>query len=384
MINTGTSAVVSTVRFDTDATGGHAVAVAPNGAVYVSDAADRTVRVLVQPSLIATSVTKIGSVGVTGVGSTVLSNDGTRALVITGPAPTSTTSTTRVAVIDTATGKQVGSTVSIAGKPVVPAFSADGTRAVITAAGTTATQLAVIDLATGKQTGTTLTLPGAVGVQLLSADGSRALTTTYGTGITQVAVLNTLTGAQTGATVSVTGNQLEAPVLNADRTRALITTSRPIWEAPDTTRIAVLDTTTGTQLGTTVEIAGNEVAPPALNADGSRAAISTQIGDFASGYTTQATILNVATGSQIGTTQGLEGQAVYGAPVFNAAGNRVAFLARTEDPTNTFTTGSRFSTPSPATRSAPVSSSTATALVTSVPTGRASWSPRRLPTPAPR
>ncbi|WP_409431795.1 hypothetical protein ACJEIK_23405 [Mycobacterium sp. SMC-16] len=338
VINTATSAVVSTVRFDTDATGAHAVAVAPSGAVYVTDATDRTVRVLVQPSLIATSVTKIGSVGVSGVGSTLLSNDGTRALVITGPSPISTTSTTRVAVIDTATGKQVGSTVSIAGKPVVPAFSADGTRVVITAAGTTATQLAVIDLATGKQTGTTLTLPGAVGVQLLSADGSRALTTTYGSGTTQVAVLDTLTGAQTGTTVSVTGNQLEAPVLNADRTRALITTSRPIWETPDTTRVAVLDTTTGTQLGTTVEIAGNEVAPPALNTDGSRAAISTQIGDFASGYTTQATVINVATGAQIGSTQGLEGQAVYGAPVFNATGDRVVFMARTEGPVGTFTT----------------------------------------------
>lgn len=339
VINTTTSAVVSTVRFDTDATGAHAVAVAPGGAVYVTDATDRTVRVLVQPSLIATSVTKIGSVGVSGVGSTLLSNDGTRALVITGPSPISTTSTTRVAVIDTATGKQVGSTVSIAGKPVVPAFSADGTRVVITAAGPTATQLAVIDLATGKQTGTTLTLPGAVGVQLLSADGSRALTTTYGSGTTQVAVLNTLTGAQTGTTVSVTGNQLEAPVLNADRTRALITTSRPIWETPDTTRVAVLDTTIGTQLGTTVEIAGNELAPPVLNADGSRAAITNQIGDFASGYTTQATVINVATGAQIGTTQALEGEGIsYGAPMFNAAGNRVVFMARTEGPVNTFTT----------------------------------------------
>ena len=339
VINTATAAIVSTVRFDTDATGGHAVAVAPGGAVYVTDATDRTVRVLVPPSLIAASVTKIGSVGVSGVGSTLLSNDGTRALVVTGPSPISTTSTTRVAVIDTATGKQVGSTVSIAGKPVVPAFSADGTRVVITAAGTTSTQLAVIDLATGKQAGTTLTLPGAVGVQLLSADGSRALTTTYSSGATQVAVLNTLTGAQTGTTVSVTGNRLESPVLNADRTRALITTSRPIWEAPDTTRVAVIDTTTGTQLGTTVEIAGNELAPPVLNADGSRAAITNQIGDFASGYTTQATLLNVATGAQVGTTQGLEGEGIsYGAPMFNAAGNRVVFMARTEDPVSTFTT----------------------------------------------
>lgn len=339
VINTATSAVVSTVRFDTDAAGGHAVAVAPGGAVYVTDATDRTVRVLVPPSLIATSVTKIGSVGVSGVGSTLLSTDGTRALVITGPSPISTTSTTRVAVIDTATGKQVGSTVSIAGKPVVPAFSADGTRAVITAAGTTTTQLAVIDLATGKQTGTTLTLPGAVGVQLLSADGSRALTTTYGSGTTQVAVINTLTGAQTGTTVSVTGNSLEAPVLTADRTRALITTSRPIWEAPDTTRVAVLDTTTGTQLGTTVEIAGNELAPPVLNADGSRAAITNQIGDFASGYTTRATVINVATGAQVGATADLDGTGIsYGAPVFNAAGNRVVFMARTEGPVNTFTT----------------------------------------------
>src|SRR5262249_51652413 len=139
--------------------------------------------------------------------------------------------TTRVAVIDTATGTQTGSTTTLAGYGG-PLVSADGTHALITtsdsATGTNVTRVAVIDTATGTQTGSTVTLPGSVSGEVqLSADASRALiTTTEGdatTGFTtQVAVINTLTGVQTGTTLTLDGSTSGTPVLSADGSRALI------------------------------------------------------------------------------------------------------------------------------------------------------------------
>ncbi len=74
VIDTTTYTVVSTVAIDSDTSGGHVVAVTPNGTVYVTDAVDRTVRVLAaQPrappplgdqasALLGSSVTVTGDV----------------------------------------------------------------------------------------------------------------------------------------------------------------------------------------------------------------------------------------------------------------------------------------------------------------------------------
>jgi len=89
-----------------------------------------------------------------------------------------------VAVIDVATGTQVGTT--MLGYPTgSPALNADGTRVVIVtgvfdmATQTTTTRVAVIDTATGTQTGSANLTGAPKGSAVLSVDGTRALVTTF-------------------------------------------------------------------------------------------------------------------------------------------------------------------------------------------------------------
>jgi hypothetical protein len=112
-------------------------------------------------------------------------------------------------------------------------FSANTGRAVVATissnfvtTGIATTQVAVINTNTGTQAGTTLTYTPDTGYALLSADGTRALINTG----SKLAVINTLTGTQAGATV--TGGWY--PLLTPDGTRALIIT------ASNPTRLTVL------------------------------------------------------------------------------------------------------------------------------------------------
>lgn len=456
VIDTVTHTVVSTAAIDSDKTGGHAITVSANGTVYVTDATDRTVRVLaiargntapvagpvtvgipdadtgvvdftftfsdadgdavangwsvpstgsigysggntytftptqaardaaanggpvsmtltvtgednrggsaavsiaipILPTVGPTRVTTLGTVTVPGSRwispELVFSSDGTRALVMNRPDPLEPTGTTRVAVINTTTGKQTGSTLTLTGRPssapFSPLFSADGTRAFVATytadAGGTTMRVVAINLATGTQAGT-LTLIGASGLQLLSADGTRALVSTVvsdpttGTG-TRVSVINTLTGAQTGSALVLPGGQSGSPVLSADGSRAVITTSSPVWEASGTTRVAVLDTTTGIQIGTTVGLTGNASGPPVLT-DGNRALITTIDGYGTTGSTTRVSAINLATGTQIGSTVTLPGDgSSYGHAIVSADGKRALMASRTYDSaTETYST----------------------------------------------
>ena len=69
VISTKDYTVVSTVAIDSDTSGGHVVAVTPSGTVYVTDAVDKSVRVLVLSATVtpATKLTLLGSsVTITG------------------------------------------------------------------------------------------------------------------------------------------------------------------------------------------------------------------------------------------------------------------------------------------------------------------------------
>ena len=428
VIDTATYRVVSTVAIDSDTTGGHVVAVSPNGTIYVTDAADKTVRVLtitrgntapiagtptvgtantdtgavsgalnftdadgdtlsysltqpstgtvsitsagvytftpaqaaraaaaaggptsttftvnatdgqataaksltvpIAPAVLAPGVTVIGNITLTGTltgypsGSPVVSADRTRALITTDVG----NSTTRVAVINPTTGTQIGSTLTLTGTTLTPydstyppVMSADGTRALITTTtnsttGTT-TRVAVINTTTGAQTGTTLTLTGEPSVNLaLSADGSRALITTRaydpaaGNYTTRVAVINTAAGTQTGTTVTLTGDP-STPLFSADGTRAVITTTPYIYDpATNATRVAVIDTITGAQTGTTFTLPGLLSGSPVLSANGTRALITTYVDDSATGTSTsRVAVINTTTGTQTGATITLTG-----------------------------------------------------------------------------
>jgi protein subunit release factor B len=120
-------------------------------------------------------------------------------------------------------------------------LSADGTRALIATqvydygarlTDPHSTRVAVIDTTTGRQIGTTLTLPGKLyGAQRLSADGTHILITTSpwntltNTGSTKMAVIDTTTGAPAGSTLTIKGETAVEPLFSADGTRALIATT---------------------------------------------------------------------------------------------------------------------------------------------------------------
>ena len=148
--------------------------------------------------------------------------DGTRALVTTVKSSYDRIEyTTLVTVFNTATGAQVDTTVAIPGSGA-PLVTGDGTRAVISTAvydrgalfwvDPQSTRVAVIDTTTGKQIGTTLTLSGGLyGAQLLSADSTRALITTSPwnpvtyTGTARMVVVDMTTGKQAGGTLTIGG-----------------------------------------------------------------------------------------------------------------------------------------------------------------------------------
>ena len=106
------------------------------------------------------------------------------------------------------------------------------------------TRLVLIDITTGTQTGTGLTLPGDLGLPIVSDDGNHttivtrvAATTAHGSS-TRVAVIDTTTGNQVGVTTRLTGTPAVLPQLSADGHHVMVTTFAGLT--------ANLDTTTGT------------------------------------------------------------------------------------------------------------------------------------------
>ena len=328
-----------------------------------------TVPILPTPG--PTRVTVVGAVGLPGSvlqpRRAMLSPDGTRAVVITDSAyGVLTGATAQVAVINTDTGKQIGTTVTLAGRSAYdePTFSADGTRVVITtnvtdtsgavtakvssinlntgavvagavalAAVSSATQGApstlslvtstdggvvratVIDTATGQQVGTTLALSGD-GSVLVSRDGSRAVLQAVqtdaqtGTQTTQFASLNTSTGTQIGTTMVRSGAwsiPTYMDLLTDDGSRAVIITGLNPTIYTTATQVAVIDTA-GTQIGSTLTVAGTEFGSIRAATDGSRALMVTNVYDGRlSINTTVLTVIDTTTGAQVGGTTMLTG-----------------------------------------------------------------------------
>jgi YVTN family beta-propeller protein len=344
VIDTATYKVVSTVAIDTDTTGGHVIAVNSNGTLYVTDAADKTVRVLKIAE--GTGVSAIGSVTITGdrPGSLLLSADSTRAVLITaypiGPvSPASYPdgiygSTTRVAVIDTASGSQVGTTFTITGPhPAGVQLSADGTRVLITSSAydATGTRVVVLNTATATQVGTTFTLTGGGSAQFIAND-SRALITTAAysqstsTTTTRVAVLNTTTGTQAGATLLLAGSGSAA--LSPDGTHALFLTNA---------EVAAINAVTGT--ATTATLTGSW-SLERWSANGSRAMISSRVTD-AAGTITRVAVIDATTGAQTGTTLTITG---YGSVQFDPAGTRALITTNVTSAGSTLTRIAVFNT----------------------------------------
>jgi YVTN family beta-propeller protein len=338
VIDTKTYTVLSTVAIDSDPSGGHVIVVKPDGTVFVSDAADGTVRVQSinggSSAPAAHTVTVIGDVTFTGDGDTIWNTDHSRAVTRTFRG-----TTTGVAVINTATGAQIGTPLTITGTGGLNyvQLSADGTRAFIIAgrdlaSGATTTQFTTIDTATGAPTGTAFTLSGTGGLIPLNADGSRALVYTRAAGEPyQVTEWDTTTGARIGTTVT-----LPAPTIAG--IQATTAGSRAVIVATDLfsiTQMAVIDTTTGNQTGDLLTFNGGSSV--LLSADGTRAMVTTGVRDATTGaYRTEVRIIDMASGAQVASTGTFTG--VPRSSLWSADGTRALITTTEEMAPDTFTT----------------------------------------------
>lgn len=349
VIDTEAFKVIRTVAIDSDATGGHVVTVSPSGTVYVSDAADNTVRVLTitpggTPPPDATNVAVIGTISLAGHqwGPPVLSADGSRAVITRSDGGAT-------AVIDLASGTQISNGQSgINSSAGTTESSVDGTRTLVyTIVGTSSTgfttQVTIVDVTTGVQIGTTFELAGdgsAYG-PMSNHDGSRALITTRdwnpNTNLITIrmAVMDTATGEQVGDTVIPIGEP--SPMLSADRTRALMFDSVSDPTSGSATHITVIDLDTGTHTATTltgawrVPFVGTDYRPQLPDANGSRVLIVSDVPDpnNMGRPTTLVAVIDTIVGAQIGTTLTLLG---------NEFGSRLVSLdhSRALMVTNTF------------------------------------------------
>ncbi|MBX7432640.1 hypothetical protein JDV09_11070 [Mycobacterium sp. Y57] len=272
---------------------------------------------------------------------TSLNTGGTRAVVTTYPTIYDpATNAVRMTVIDTATGKQIGDTVSVAGTVTdTTPLSPDGSRALLVAEGAGITRVAVVDIATGTQAGNTIALAGASVWPQFSADGSRALIVTHGndpqtnTAATHVTVIDSGTGTPVGAGVTVDGGPTTLLAADGAYRAVIVTETYDSAAQMDTAHIAVIDTASGAQIGAVTTVAGRPYSPllQRLTADGAHAVITTGAFDLDTGVTTERTVvIETATGTQSGATVVLEGSSFPGTPLVSPDGTRVVRVATTD------------------------------------------------------
>lgn len=241
---------------------------------------------------------------------------------------------THVTVIDGGTGGQIGATLAIEGTAGTPAYSADGQHAVITTAFDEAgykstSHLAVIDTVTGTQVGNTLTIRGDATFTpplIVTPDASQVLTVNvfYSASEAFALLVDTKTGAWEG--FSVTGYPDRAPQLAPDGVHALITTTYYNYDLGDTV-VTVMDTETGTRASLStpsVRVDGVQYGSAIFTAD-NHAVITTTFTNSDTGVvSTRVAVIDATTGRQIGTTHRLAGRIFDSAPP-TLDGDRVVF-----------------------------------------------------------
>lgn len=265
--------------------------------------------------------------------------DSGHSLVVDTAADGSGGVTTRVTVHDNGTHTQVGSTVTLGGTPSAQLITADGNRAMVTAESTNlavpyTSQVAVVDMHTGSQIGTTLVLDGRpAGPQPVGSDGTHivVMTEVYSQSgdSTHVTLINTVSGTQTGPTLVLAGRLSQDPLLDVTGDHALITTRREDGSNGYVSQVAVIDTRTGTQAGTTLTFAGSSRVE--FVGDNSVALISSYTYDPATGGTSRFTVLNATTGLEVGTALTLDGSP-WDTPAVSTDGTNLLVIATRQDP----------------------------------------------------
>lgn len=273
---------------------------------------ERTVTVEIQPTGVIGTVSAPGSNG-----SWALSPDGTRTVLFGRTA----SGATRIVVVDSEAGIQIGDTVEVSGGVVGTQFTSG--RIVVTSTGEEQllTQVAIFDLHTGAQVGETISLAGlsdgpAGGGARLDATGTHAVLAVISpTGqALSTAIIDVITGRQLGDTFTLNGEAAGFPQLDPTGTRVVI---RATDGENNLTRVAVLDVATGQQVGSTVTLVGYQSQDEepeegsegrsdlALTADGTRAVLVTHA---ATGpQVVRVSIVDLATGAQIGSPVAVNG-----------------------------------------------------------------------------
>ena len=230
---------------------------------------------------------------------------------------------TQVAVISSTSGAQLGKTIAIEGSPGTPAYSTDGQHAVITTAfdelGEKSTShLAVINTVTGAQVGDVLTLTGDATFApplIVAPDASRVLVVGVFYGADSFArLVDTTTGAWEG--FSVRGYPDRAPALAPDGVHALITTTYYDSDLGDTL-VSVMDIETATRPSPSVpsvRVDGIQYGNPIITPDGHAVIATTFTNSDTGGVSTRVAVIDTTTGKQIGTTHKITGRIVDSAP----------------------------------------------------------------------
>ena len=270
------------------------------------------------------------------------SPDGHRAFLITRTFDTTGAPTAiHVVIIDTATGHSLADPVTIAGGTAddTITFSPDGTRAYLSTTETdssgaiAATHLAIINTSTGTLAGPTpITAAGRqLGALQFNDDATRAYLTTRYNDTTTLTVLNTATGTIIGTPITAQGEPTPGSgTFNTDGTRLYLTTISTGGfgggsGGPTTTHITVIDTTTGTRLGQTIDLPGSQRGPLTLTDDHTHAWIITRNND-----TTTLTVIRTGDAAVLESTtlQGGDRPLQY-----SPNGHRAFLITRTFDTT---------------------------------------------------
>ncbi len=324
VIDTHTGAETATATFNVTASSVSAPVFSPNDTTAIisaSDGIDTYVALINTTTGTQTGTTR--TIKGPSLTTPVFSSDSSHAIIYTGSAKATTAT-----VIDTITGAPTATVTLPAPSVNTPVFSPNGTYAIISASDGTNTYEALINTTTGTQTGTTRTLNGgALTTAMFSSDSSHAIFYTGGLNgggfpVDVVTVIDTRTGAPT-ASVQFNASStsapfiLNTPVFSPNGIYAIISAS----DATNT-YAAVINTTTGTQIGSTRTLSGSSVGTTAIvSSDSSHVIILTEQGGT---NTATATVIDTHTGAP---TASVQFNCSLNTPVFSPDGTHVIISA---------------------------------------------------------
>jgi hypothetical protein len=359
----------NTAAYRLDGVAGAVQDVIHRGAQFLGLAQPDTTRVVVEVTIVAGGPTLIGEVRVVGeaVDEPVTSADGSRTYRTIRTVDEGTGAPiTVVVVIDTATGKQIGAPVTLAGEPGDFGFSPDGTRIGQSgqvdhvANGTSTTTVVIIDAHNGGTVGAPIVLDGQrTGLLQWSDDGSVAFQATkvfdpVARAWTTSVVVISADGTTIGEPIRVAGSPVvdrntligeRTFEFNADGTRAYLTVhnmgSGVDATIPEKTRVAVIDTATWALVGDPIVVDGLPSGSLVFSADGTRVFRVTTVDIYFTGTAkTKVAVLDAVTGQLIGDPVTLDGFALTdsadadGTPVvrFSPDGTRAYVSTNVWDP----------------------------------------------------